>query len=86
MYRNCSAKRRVLQAIAHPPGTCEGFEERLQAIEIRCGIRRPDRREDENKKPVNHIAYDQAMDAFVRGDQRPLREYRKHYAIPGAQA
>lgn len=33
-------------------------------------------------KPVNRIAYEKAMDAFVAGNRKALDEYCKHYRIP----
>ncbi len=56
------------------------LEERVARIEKYLGIGR----ERPAKKPVNKVAYDLAIDAFLLGDSKPLREYRQHYSIPGA--
>ncbi len=52
----------------------------LQVAELR-GIRLV--RESSSLKPVNRAAYQKALDAFVAGDRKAIREYLRHYRVPG---
>lgn len=58
---------------------------RIEALEIQVADLRGVRlvSDSPTAKPVNRAAYQKALDALMTGDRKALREYRKHYAIPG---
>jgi len=61
---------------------------RIEALELQVADLRGIRliQESTTAKPVNRAAYQKALDAFVSGDRKAIREYLKYYTVPGVSA
>ncbi len=65
--------------------TVAKLEARVRGLEARLGIRPTAPTlagADRSKVPVNHIAYERALDATVHGDRKALSEYCRFYRVP----
>lgn len=59
--------------------TIDALLKRIEALEKRLS---PQERPSRARKPVNGPAFDKAVEAFGRGNRRPLAQYMATYSVP----
>ena len=58
------------------------LENRIATLEREVASLRGRPVQTEDSRPTNPIAYEIALDAWVHGDRKPMKEYLRHYRIP----